>query len=361
MNFDVVIVGAGALGLALAYHLRNTGLSVLVIEREELPGTHASGKNAGMIRKLYRHEALTDWAQRSTELWPSELKKKCFRETGSLIVTRRRPGHHDELFQERLVALTRNGKKKSVSAIFTQSDGLLDSPTYMTGLHKLAKAAGAEFRFREEVFRIEHHDSRWHVETIQGSTFAGTWLVNASGAWLTHVIDENFRRSLPEVRPYARHLFVVSGFPANFMPEPGVGFYWDEDQGWYLRQWDRSSRLVSICDRSPATPETFVPDPQLHESVSQVLIDALPKISKRLHISRAWHCFRTYTEDQLPLVGEDPTHRRFFWLGAFGGFGMSTSFAAAKDVCAYISEKDGGLPLEFSPVLTRLNKAIQAL
>lgn len=356
MDFDVVIVGGGVLGLSLAYHLGTNGQRALVIEREMLPGVHASGRNAGMFRQLYRHPKLTEWALRSARLWPEELRENCFRETGSCIAGRRLPDHHQDHFEERIISVVRKGRKKSVPSIYTRADGLLDSPVYMNNLFQLAKDNGTEFRFREEVFRVEFHDSKWHVETIQGDTFSGTWLVNASGAWLNHVIAESLNTTALDVQPFARHLFVVGGFPANYMPEEDCGFFWDEEEGWYLRLWDRDSRLVSLGDRSPATPETFVPDPNLHERVSQVLLEALPDVGASLHIARSWHCFRTYAEDQLPVVGEDPEHKQLFWLGGFGGFGMSTSFGACQDVAALIGGNASEIPVEFSALRTRLNK-----
>ena len=49
-KFDVVIVGAGFAGAATAFHLSEQFQgSMLVIEREEVPGVHASGRNASLI------------------------------------------------------------------------------------------------------------------------------------------------------------------------------------------------------------------------------------------------------------------------------------------------------------------------
>ncbi|WP_243438744.1 NAD(P)/FAD-dependent oxidoreductase [Fundidesulfovibrio soli] len=46
---DVVIVGAGIIGLTLARELLPTGASVLVIEKEDAAGLHASGRNSGVL------------------------------------------------------------------------------------------------------------------------------------------------------------------------------------------------------------------------------------------------------------------------------------------------------------------------
>src|SRR5438552_190490 len=50
---EVVIVGAGVAGAATAYHLTRAGVrDVVLLEREAAPGAHASGKNAGLIRRV---------------------------------------------------------------------------------------------------------------------------------------------------------------------------------------------------------------------------------------------------------------------------------------------------------------------
>ena len=45
---DVVIIGAGAIGCSIAYHLGKRGMRAVVVERESI-GTRASGKAWGVI------------------------------------------------------------------------------------------------------------------------------------------------------------------------------------------------------------------------------------------------------------------------------------------------------------------------
>lgn len=50
MNRSIVIVGAGIIGLSLAYHLsQESGVSVLILEKETDIGFHASGRNSGVL------------------------------------------------------------------------------------------------------------------------------------------------------------------------------------------------------------------------------------------------------------------------------------------------------------------------
>lgn len=57
-RYDVVIVGAGAFGLASAYHLiqRRPELSVLVVEARSRPGEGSMGASAAMVRDVFSSE-----------------------------------------------------------------------------------------------------------------------------------------------------------------------------------------------------------------------------------------------------------------------------------------------------------------
>ena len=348
---DVLIVGAGVLGVSLGYHLGKMGYSVLILEREISYAHHSSGKNAGMMRQLYRHPQLTEWTKRSIASWPKEAKDIAFRQEGSLVVGRKLPHHHDELFEERQVEIIVEGEMRKVPAIYCQTDGLLDPSDHISALYQLTDRQKVKYHFSTKVTSIIKDDENWRIEALSGGKevlFSATWCVNAAGAWVNDFLSKDAPKPIASM-PYARHLFVIEGWEEHFMPEKGVGFYWEELRHWYMRLWDKERRLLSICDQTPTTPETFVPESNLDERVAEQLLDALPKEAEQLRLGRSWFCFRTYTEDRLPVWGEDPEYPKFFWLAAFGGFGMSTSFAATEDAALFIAGKQVKISEEFLP------------
>jgi glycine/D-amino acid oxidase-like deaminating enzyme len=66
MDADVVVIGAGALGLSSALHLALAGRSVTVVERHTA-GSQASGRAAGLFKSVQADELRTRLARRSIE------------------------------------------------------------------------------------------------------------------------------------------------------------------------------------------------------------------------------------------------------------------------------------------------------
>jgi glycine oxidase len=88
-RYDVVVVGAGAIGLASAWRIAERGLSVCVLERAPVPGAGASGVAAGMLAPVTEAEwgarALLDLNLDSAARWPGfadELRAASGRDVG---------------------------------------------------------------------------------------------------------------------------------------------------------------------------------------------------------------------------------------------------------------------------------------
>src|SRR5215213_8405971 len=73
-EYDVLVVGAGVIGLTAAWRVAQRGLSVCVLERAAAPGAGASGVAAGMLAPVTEAEwgarALLDLNLDSAARWP---------------------------------------------------------------------------------------------------------------------------------------------------------------------------------------------------------------------------------------------------------------------------------------------------
>jgi len=117
-SYDVVVVGAGVIGLACAWRIAQRGLSVCVLERAAAPGSEASGVAAGMLAPVTEAEwgarPLLDLNLESAERWPAfaaELESAAgsdvgYHRSGALVVAADRDDaeelHRQHTFQESL-------------------------------------------------------------------------------------------------------------------------------------------------------------------------------------------------------------------------------------------------------------------
>ena len=68
ISADVVVIGGGLHGCSAALHLARAGARVAVLEKDHV-ARHASGVNAGGVRRLGRHFAEVPLAVASAALW----------------------------------------------------------------------------------------------------------------------------------------------------------------------------------------------------------------------------------------------------------------------------------------------------
>lgn len=311
---DVAVIGAGVLGLSVTHHLINKGHSVQVFEQEPFPAVHASGKNAGMFRQLYRSSQLTRWATRSRNTWVPEVREKAITEGVSFVRGRTLPTHDHSLFSVQ------------GDGVECESDCLIDPGSYCS---ELVSTLGIKVNFSTKICSLTSVDSGFELVDSSGKQYFASKVVNAAGAWAGELVS-----SKVPIRAYARHLFLLSeSLPCLRQ----YSWFWDEVDNFYTRRWGKDQSLFSVCDLEPAEPERYVPDSFKLTEVAEKLLKHFPDEAANIDVRRSWHCFRTYVEDQLPLFGEDPDLQNFFWLAAFGGFGMSTSWAAAEDLAGLIS------------------------
>ena len=197
---SVVVVGAGALGLCTAYHLRAKGIEdVTVIERAHVAAA-SSGLSVGIIETQYL-DPLAIAVRVVSMRFFGELER-----AGHLEIVRNgylRPGHsaadlerfersaalQRELGVADAVVLDRAGIERLVpdmdcsdfaGGLFGPSDGYIDGHRYCAALAELSGVrvvGGTELRGHERTA-----DGRHRLVTSRGE-LACDYVVNAAGGW----------------------------------------------------------------------------------------------------------------------------------------------------------------------------------
>lgn len=199
-SYDVVIIGAGVLGTALAERLGRTTARVLLLEAETDVAEHATKGNAGVAVSYYGPPGIleTELITSSVGRW-DELCERLdvpYRRTGAVMIAlddaeaeRLRHtlddahacGARAELIDRAAVLAMEPLANPSVVAGLTLPDeGIIDPMRLTAGYARLAAMNGVEFRFGDRVTGLQHDGSAWTVTSTSGRRTA-TYVVNASG------------------------------------------------------------------------------------------------------------------------------------------------------------------------------------
>src|SRR5439155_29360 len=171
--------------------------------------------------------------------------------------------------------------------------------------------------------RVEHGRAT-AVVTADGE-IAGRWVVNAAGAWAGTVAALAGALPIPLV-PHRRTI-VVFDVPFDARAWPMVAS--DADQLYFAPE--SGGLKLSPMDEEPME----ACDPQADDVAVARGFERLARLAPALvphALRRKWAGLRTFAPDRVPVVGEDPRVRGFFWLAGQGGCGLGTGPLTAEAV-----------------------------
>jgi len=329
---DVLIVGGGAIGCALAAELAARGRTVTVIERRE-PGAEASGAAAGMLApqaEAHGRDALFDLLLESRGLYPAWARALAgetgidvgYRRTGLLQCRfdedsaagphfgaydwQRAAGLPLALLRPPELDLEADGRLSGLvrEAILFPEEGVVDPRRLTRALWIQAERRGVCVRTGLSVrsFLVERGVCRG-VETQEGPIEAGA-VVDAAGAWAAldpalplAVPVEPVRGQIVELRlarqPLSR---IVSSPDVYVVPRP---------EGTVLL----GSTVEFVGFRKEVTAEAV-------ERLIAAAVRLVPSLASARFVT-AWCGLRPGTPDGLPVLGESPVRGLFFATGHF--------------------------------------------
>ncbi|MFA7596167.1 MAG: FAD-dependent oxidoreductase [Novosphingobium sp.] len=333
-SFDVVIVGAGMAGASLAAELA-LHATVLVLETEDRPGFHATGRSAAFWVESYGGPPILPLTVASG----AYLAEHGFLiDRGGLNIARKdqldQLDRFQQLYSEAGIRLERWDRARMESHV----PGLLsdwveavmepDSKDIdVGGLHNhylaIARRGGVEIRCRAGLAAAAREGGRWRLTLADGSTVSCDTLVNAAGAWADPVAEMAGVRPVG-VQPLRRTMVQLRTVPeaAPDMPlvlDIGGSFYFKPESG---RLW------LTPHDEHPCAPCDAAPE----ELDVAIAIDRLEHVVdwKIERVEHKWAGLRSFAPDRAPVYGPDPREPSFFWFAGQGGFGIQTAPAAAR-------------------------------
>ena len=320
-NYDLIIIGAGSVGVPAAMAMAQAGVKVLVLDRFASQGQGSNKAAIGGIRATHSDPAKIRLCLRTLEVvstWEETYGDDIeWTKGGYTFVAYRK--HEEETLKELLKTQHQYGlnidwyDRDDFSKIvpdlnpngllggtFSPDDGHCSTLLVGHAMYAAAKQAGATFRYNERVTEIVVEKGRVRgVKTDRGEYRADV-VLNAAGPWareigdlvgLDHPVDpDSHEGGITE--PVAHFL---DPMVVDIRPAPGSANYYFYQLG---------TGQVVFC----ITPQPSIPGFDRRETseflpmVSRRMVDLMPRL-KNIRVRRTWRGLYPMTPDGSPLVG----------------------------------------------------------
>ncbi len=341
MTYDFAIIGAGIAGASVAAEISPHGRT-LMLEAEDMPGYHSTGRSAAFWAETYGGPDLQPLTTASRDLLaspPPEFAERPFLEQrGKLHVAR--VGEEAILdsfladFEGSGVTLEKLGRAallealpgtraEWVAAVAEPSCADID----VAGLHqaylRAARGGGAEITCSARIETIEREGEGWKISAGDRSWQAKT-IINAAGAWADNIAEMAGARPLG-ITPLRRTVLQLRTDPK---PPENLPLVIDASGSFYFRGEGADRLWLSPHDETPDIARDVAPE----ELDVALAIDRFEKVVdwKVSAIERKWAGLRSFAPDRLPVYGFDSKVAGFFWCAGQGGSGIQTSPAYAS-------------------------------
>ncbi len=354
-GFDIIVLGAGMAGASLAAELgaapgegADGPRRVLLLEVEDQPGRHATGRSAAMFFESYGNptvRALTRASRAFLEQPPAGFAD------GALMTPRAAMIVADAEGLGRLEALHGSVQgtpgarlidgaaarqrvpilraERVAAALLDESGCDMDVAAIHQGFLRQARRAGVQLLTGAGEMAIRREGGAWQLQCRAGA-FSAPLLVNATGAWADQVAA--LAGATPVgLQPMRRTALLIDA------PRQGDCHGWpmviDVDETVYFKP-DAGQLLLSPANEDPMPPCDVVPE-ELDVAIAVDRFETLTTESVQ-RIRHRWAGLRSFVVDRSPVAGFDGRAEGFFWLAGQGGYGIQMAPALARSAAALL-------------------------
>lgn len=371
MTYDVIIAGAGSVGVPTAMALAQLGIKSLVIDMHPSPGQGENKHAIGGIRATHSTPGKILTCRRSIEIfstWQQLQGDNIEWLQGGYVYPVYRP--EDEKLLKALLPVQKQhglninwvdaqaikGHIPGINAAglrggtLSPDDGSISPLLSINAFYRRARELGAEFRFKENITEIICQKGRIIGVVTDKNRYGTEMVIDAAGPFspeLCHsagvnlpIVPDSHEGAITEpVQPFF-HCMVV-----DIRPAPGSKSY-------YFYQNKQGQVIFCITPDPPIIGkdkrETSVFLPQ----VCARMVRLLPRL-KNLRVRRAWRGLYPMTPDGAPLVGWNREVKGLLHVTGMCGQGLmlapGLAELAARLVTGQTTADDEIIIEEFSP------------
>jgi len=236
MVYDVLIIGGGVIGCAVARELSLYSLKIALLDKEGDVAEGTSKANSGVVHAGFNVKPGSLKARFNIEgadHFPAicEALGVPYRLTKKLVVAKDR----SELpYLEKLLEQGKRNGSKGLSiigasairaiepdvrgefALYSERTAVIAPAEFTIALAEVAHENGVEFHFNAEVAAIDRIGSRYDVKTTDGSVYSAAIVINAAGLYSDRILSlvEAHDRS---IHPCRGEYFVLDRVDENFL------------------------------------------------------------------------------------------------------------------------------------------------
>jgi glycine/D-amino acid oxidase-like deaminating enzyme len=339
-SYDIVVVGGGLLGSAIAWGLGRIGQKVCVLDEGDI-AKRASRANFALVwvqSKGLGMPAYTGWTMQASDSWP-KLAAELRDQTGLDVCFQRNGGFHltlgEEELEQRSVLLKRLhnqpgavdykmeilGREQVARMLphigpevsggsFCPYDGHVNSLRTFRALHTGMARFGVDYRPEHPVSDIKYVQGEFRLTSPKGEIRAGKIVLAAGNANQTLAPMVGLEVPMGPTRGQ----IVVTERTMPFLPHPLTT----------VRQTDEGT--VMIGD----SKEDMLDDTVLNLPISSVMADRAQRMFPllgRLNIVRSWSGIRVMPKDGFPIYDQSETCPGAFVTCCHSGVTLASNHA----------------------------------
>ncbi|WP_044896005.1 NAD(P)/FAD-dependent oxidoreductase [Bacillus alveayuensis] len=376
-TFEIIIVGGGIIGSAIAYYVSKSGLSVAVLEKNEL-ASGTSSRCDGNILAIDKDPGFDSQMSLASQKLVDELSKELeyhfeYRAPGSILVCET---EEEMMAAEKWVARQKEAglpfrmldqrdiKQESpffaddlLGGLECKTDSTVNPYMFSFALAEGAKKRGVEVYTHTEVQLIKKLTTGdFEIETTNG-LFIAKKVVNAAGVWASK-IGKMLGISIP-IQPRKGHIIVASR-------QQPVGLRKVMEFGYLMSKFGGKRKVDPLTEKygvalvfEPTESQNFLigssrefvgfnttVNIDVIKCVARRAIRFYPKMADMLVI-RTYAGLRPWTEDHLPIISHVDEVPGFYIAAGHEGDGISLAAITGKLIDELIREESHtSVPIE---------------
>jgi sarcosine oxidase subunit beta len=321
-KFDVIVIGAGSVGVPTAMAIAKTGQNVLVLDSSASPGQGENKHAIGGIRATHTNKAKIVTCLKSIEVFSTwedihnenvewieggytfvAYDEETENTLKSMLPIQQKAGLEiDYIAPEKMMELIPGINTNELrGGTYSPHDGSASPLVSVNAFYRQAVVDGAIFQFKEKVTSLEVEENRIKRVRTEKEDYTADWVINAAGAGAKDIgtsigIDMPLYTDSHEAgvsEPVKRFLEPMI---VDLRKGPG-------SKNYYFYQDKHGSLVFCITPDPPIvgtdTEETSIFLPQ----IAKRMVDLVPRL-RHLKVRRTWRGLYPMTPDANPIVGK---------------------------------------------------------